>query len=161
MAAADPQDPRFRPYRMAMWALYLVVAVGFSTLIIISVFSSVLKMSPSFPAAKGDAAPVSECLQGTKSLFAELEAGRQGLIRKEPVTTADLAWVQFRQDWVTRAHQLKARCAVDQPGREKLADVFKHLDEALNLYTTATVQFAGGVGPTVDALHEAMRAAEQ
>ena len=49
--SADPKDPQFRPYRAVSLGVYLVFTIGFSCLIIFSVYRSVLQMTPDRPPA--------------------------------------------------------------------------------------------------------------
>ncbi len=155
MAAENQKDPRFRPFRTVAWAVYLVVAVGFSLLVTVGVFNSVMRMTPELPPTTGDVLPAAECVAQARGLFEELDARRQALAREAAPARADVAWVGFRSDWLSRMRRLEARCAVDAKGREKLGAMFDRLERVLDLYTTATVQFAGGVGPAVEALQAA------
>lgn len=156
MAAPDPKDPRFRPYRAAAWALYLVVAVGFSLLVTVSVYKSVLEMTPDRPRVAGETLTVAQCVEEARSLWDELELRRRNLGAAEQARHVDQAWSDFRMSWLRREREIEARCAVDAPGREKVRVLFSRLEEVLDNYTTATVQFAGGVGPSVDAFKKAL-----
>ncbi|MFO0596009.1 MAG: hypothetical protein U0228_11910 [Myxococcaceae bacterium] len=146
----DPKDPRFRPFRAASWALYLVVAVGFSSLVIFSVFKSVLSMTPGRPAFAGEVLTEAQCLANAKLLFTELEGRRKGLAEFPDITHADQAFLTFRVDWMTRKKALEAQCALEQ--RSQLRATFASLERVMDLYTTASVQFSGGVGPATDEL---------
>jgi hypothetical protein len=141
---------RLRPFRGLAWGLYLFFAVGFSSLIIFSVFKSVLSMTPGAP--EFPASPLTEvqCLDETRALFSELEARRKGLADASDVSRADQDFLTFRVAWLGRKRALEARCALDE--REKVADALKALERVMDLYTTSSVQFAGGVGPATDEL---------
>lgn len=155
MSAADPKDPRFRPWRGAAWVVYLVFSVGFSSLIIYSVFKSVLAMTPESPPAVGASKSEEDCLAEARGLFVELEGQRKGLAEAPVVTSADQAFLHFRVDWLQRKRNLEAQCGLDR--REKARAAFASLDRAMDLYTTASVQFTGGVGPTVDELKKRLQ----
>ena len=145
--ANDPKDPRFRAFRAVSLGVYLVVTIGFSSLIIFSVYSSVLRMTPDRPPAS-DVQPEADCLKGARALFSELEEQRklQGL--EADVRHSDQRFLQFRVEWLKRKRALESHCALES--RENVRDAFSSLDRVLDLYTTASVQFSGAVGPTVD-----------
>lgn len=144
----DPKDPRFRPYRGLAWAVYLTVAVGFSSLIIYSVFKSVLTMTPDAPTSVGSPLDEAQCLARAKTLFDELEVHRKSLADAPDTSRADQAFLDFRLDWLKRKRDTEARCGLD--ARPRAQKAFASLERVLDLYTTASVQFAGGVGPAID-----------
>ncbi len=150
MSGADPKDPRFRPFRILSWSVYLIVSVGFSCLIIFSVYKSVLAMTPEAPKFAGSALSEEECLQQGRALFAELEQQRKNLAESNDITHADQRFLGFRVEWLKRKRDVEARCGLDS--REKVRAAFSSLDRVLDLYTTASVQFTGGVGPAADEL---------
>lgn len=158
MSAPPPKDPRFRPFRAVSWAVYLVVAVGFSSLIIYSVFRSVLNMTPSRPPSGGPLLAEAECVTRARALFDELERERRALTEVAPTRQADQRFLKFRVDWHTRQQQLESQCAAGE--RPRLKRAFATLDRLLDLYTTATVQFSGAVGPAVDELRRQLDGAE-
>lgn len=151
MSDAPARDPRFRPFRAASWALYLVVSVGFSLLIIYSVLTSVLRMTPSRPPESPDVLTVSQCGNGARALFEQLEDARRDLSQGE-ATTSDHRFLEFRNDWVVRKRRLEAECAVGRPERANLRELMATLDHVMDLYTTASVQYAGAEGPSVERL---------
>jgi hypothetical protein len=144
----DPKDPRYRPYRGVAWVAYLIFAVGFSSLIIFSVFKSVLSMTPEPPAYAGAPLDEAQCLNEARNLFTELEARRKGLGDSKEIVKSDQAFLDFRLEWLTRKRSVEARCGLDSRPRTKAA--YDSLDRVMDLYTTASVQFAGAVGPATD-----------
>ncbi len=150
MSAEDPRDPRFRNYRRVTLAVYLVISCGFSALIIGSVYQSVLQMTPELPEAAGPTSSEAECLGQARGLFEELELQRKGLVGSADVTHADQRFLDFRVEWLTRKRAIEARCGLES--REKVRGVYRTLERLLDLYTTASVQFTGGVGPVTDEL---------
>ncbi len=145
--ADDLKDPRYRPFRGALLGVYLVFTIGFSLLIIVSVYRSVLRMTPDRPPA-GEVRSEAECLSDARRLFGDLEGQRklQGL---EPdVRHSDQRFLQFRVEWLKNKRAIESHCALEN--RENVRDAFSALDRVLDLYTTASVQFSGAVGPTVD-----------
>lgn len=155
MAAQNPKEPRFARYRLAMLALYLVMTIGFSVLIIWSVFRSVLAMSPATPVA-GPTLSVAECSSKARGLFDELDARRRAVSSEPDVTHADLRWNAFRLDWLGRSHQLESQCDLEEPSRAKLQAAFKQLDHSMELMTVNVGQFAGEVGPSLEAIRVAL-----
>lgn len=147
--APDPKDPRFRSFRGAAWALYLTFAVGFSGLIIYSVFKSVLEMSPERPPSS-EVISEGECLREARGLFNELEYYRKEATASPDIAHADQRFLKVRVSWLKRKRELEARCGLES--RAGLKATFASLERVLDLYTTGTVQFASGVGPAVDEL---------
>lgn len=146
----NPKDPRFRPYRGLAWAGYLVFAVGFSSLIIFSVFKSVLSMTPDAPAFAGSSLDEAQCMGEARNLFTELESRRKGLGDSKEIVKSDQAFLDFRLDWLTRKRAIEARCGLGS--RPRVKATYDSLDRVMDLYTTASVQFAGAVGPATDEL---------
>ena len=136
-------------------ALYLVFAVGFSSLIIFSVFRSVFAMSPKAPAV-AQTLSMQECATRARSSFEELDANRRNLSTQPNAVASDLRWSQFRLDWLTRTRQLEAQCDLQDPARAKLQAAFEQLDHLLDLFTVQAVQFAGEIGPSLDATRLAL-----
>lgn len=156
MTEPDPKDPRFRPYRTLTLGVYLVFTVGFSCLIIFSVYRSVLQMTPDRPPA-AELRTEEECLRDARQLFVELENERKAQGEQPVVVKSDQRFLQFRVQWLTRKRALESHCALESRERSKAA--FRSLDRMLDLYTTASVQFSGAVGPTVDAFKKQLEAA--
>lgn len=153
MTAPDPRDPRFRPFRTAAWAVYLTVAVGFSALIVYSVFKSVVSMTPDRPAAAGEALPVADCVRSLRGLADELDAQRHAFSRAD-ARQADQRFLEFRVGWLTRKRALEVQCATAAPGRAKLAGAFDELERLMDLTTTSSVQFSGAIAPTLESFRE-------
>lgn len=147
MTAPDPRDPKFRSFRAASLGVYLVFTIGFSSLIIFSVYRSVLRMTPERP-PPGELLSEEACLQDARGLFVELEQERKTQGDQSQVVRSDQHFLQFRVDWLKRKVALEARCGLEN--RERARAAFASLDRLLDLYTTASVQFSGAVGPTVD-----------
>lgn len=160
--AKQPSDARYRPFRIAVWAVYFTVLVFFGGSIAVSVVRSVLDMTPDHRTATQAALTPDECLAKAKELWAELDEHRKGLALQPEVRKVDAEyWTQFRVAWLTKHRAAEAACAVDTTGRENLKTVFTKLDQTMDLYTTHAVQFAGEVGPTVDALKGAIDGVKQ
>lgn len=145
--ANDPKDPRFRTYRAVSLGVYLVVTIGFSCLIIFSVYRSVLAMTPDrLPAAEQRSE--ADCLKDARTLFGELDGQRKLQGAEADVRHSDQRFLQFRIEWLKKKRAIESHCALDS--RENVRAAFSSLDRVLDLYTTASVQFSGAVGPTVD-----------
>jgi hypothetical protein len=154
-------SPRFRGFRIAMYAVYLTVVSIFSLLIIVSVVRSVIAMSPGHRPTSDKTLSTRECVDLADGLWRDLEARRKDLGSTAPVRNADNTWPPFREAWLQREREAEAMCAIDSQNRAPLKEVFKRLDQAMDLYTTHTVQYAGEIGPTIDALREAMAEARK
>jgi hypothetical protein len=158
-APSNPRDPRFRPFRIAAYGLYLVVVCVFSALIIFSVVRSVVSMTPGRPPDAAMPLSERECLQGVELLWRRLEAERQGFSREQDARKVDDRWTRFRVEWLTELRQLEANCGTRSRNREALAEVFERLEKVQDLYTTQSVQYSGESGPAIDKLREALSAA--
>jgi hypothetical protein len=135
---------------------YLVVVVGFSVLVILSVVRSVLEMTPRRPLDVSEQLTPRQCSARALALYEDLEAQRQGLSAVQPAAEASDRWTNFRVEWLNRLRQAEASCEVDSPGRETVAGVFRRLEALENLYTTSAVQYSGEMGPAVDAFRRAL-----
>lgn len=147
MSAADPREPKYRPFRAVSLGVYLVVTITFSCLIIFSVYRSVLSMTPDRP-PPGTVQPEADCLRDARGLFVELEAQRKQQGDQADVAHSDQRFLEFRVEWLKRKRAIESRCALES--REKTRAAFESLDRVLDLYTTASTQFSGAVGPSVD-----------
>jgi hypothetical protein len=156
-AVAEPaNDPRLRPFRALSWALYLVMSVGFSSLVIFSVSKSVFEMSPGRPPV-ATTRSVPECVSGLSAAFADLERERAALGQKRAVG-ADQAWMVFRNGWVRRMRELEATCDVEAKDREALKNAFSGLHEVMDVATVNATQVSGQMGPALDAFRAQLEA---
>lgn len=151
-------DTRLRPFRAAAYVCYLVVVSAFSLCIIVSVVRSVLAMTPDVPAAAQTVLSIPECAGQAAALWNSLEVERQNLGRSSVALNADAGWTQFRVGWLASLRSVEARCGNRSPERADLTRVFKRLEHVEDLYTTAAVQYAGEIGPSVDALRKGLTA---
>jgi len=162
MAPPDA-NAKYRPYRGLAYGLYLVVAVTFSLAITINVVRSTLAMTPAPPPPSTVQLSADECVKIARALWTELDQRRNGL--SDPpdagsVRRVDVDWTHFRIQWLTRHNEAASRCAGEGPERAQVKRIFKGLDAVMDLYTTNAVQFAGEVGPTLDALRKDLKEAE-
>lgn len=156
-----PADPRLRAFRIGAYAVYLVVVGVMTVLVTTSVVRSVRAMTPGRRPASEVTLTVRECIQRAEGLFQELERERDRLTQAFPARKLDEAWVQFRVGWLERFRDAEARCAVQSRGREPLRQVFQQLDQVMDLYTIAAVQYAGEMGGAVDGLRGSLDAAKK
>ena len=156
MSTPPPSQAQLRPYRGAAWALYLIVAVGFSSLVIYSVTKSVFQMSPDRPAPAA-AKSVEACTGGLVSLFQTLEAERLKL--SAPLASdADRRWLTFRTGWMVSLRELEAGCALDDGERSELKAAFAGLNQVMDLTTVEATQLAGQLGPALDSFRQKLAA---
>ena len=144
-----------------MYALYVAVVAAFSALVGISVVRSVVQMSPRAHQASGDLLPVAHCVSEAESLWRALDDERKEFTRSQPARSVDEEFSHFRVEWLRRLRDLQGRCVADAPERRPLREVFRRLEQVQDLYTTHAVQYAGEVGPAVDALLAAMARARE
>jgi hypothetical protein len=144
-----------------MYALYVAVVAAFSALVGISVVRSVVQMSPRAHRASGDPLPVSHCVSESEALWRALDDERKEFTRSQPARSVDEEFSHFRVEWLRRLRDLQGRCVADAPERRPLREVFRRLEQVQDLYTTHAVQYAGEVGPAVDALLAAMARARE
>ena len=128
-----PLDPRFRPYRVAMYTVYLAVVAVVSTLIILSVVRSVIAMSPRHRAESSTTLSPKECLDRAEQLWDELDRHRRELPLRTPASESDNEWADFRVQWLQRQRSAEAMCAVESRMRASLKKVYRRLDKAMDL----------------------------
>ncbi|QRO01717.1 hypothetical protein JRI60_23180 [Archangium violaceum] len=162
MSAPDPRkDPRFRPFRVAAYGLYIAVVSVFCLAIIISVTRSVAAMTPEKKPPADQVLSYRECLDAADSLWKQLESEREVLVRTSPARKVDQEWMRFRTSWLQQFRDREAQCALQSRDRVGLKDVFRRLEAVQDLYNIHAVQYAGEVGGEVDALHAAFSAARK
>ncbi len=161
MSQPPARDPRNRPIRVAVLGAYLVFSVGFSGLVTANVISSVARQQPAHVPPDAQPIPVAACLVEARALAAKLDAQRQGLTALPERTSADKAWNTFRTSWLTELRALEGRCGNGLADRRELGPMFDELENLLDRYTTHTVQFAGQLGPALDAFDAAVKKAAQ
>lgn len=155
------RDPRYRPFRIAAYALYLVVVVAFCGMLIVSVVRSVIAMSPGVTSGGQRVLTVQECMDQAGALWQDLDAQRQQLSREVPAKTTDEKWSRFRVRWLGRLREVQSLCALDSRARKPLRLAFERLERLQDLYMTHAVQFAGEIGPTLDEFRSALDAAKR
>jgi hypothetical protein len=146
-------DPRYRPYRVSVIAVYLVVVSTFCLLVTASVARSVRTMSPRREPVRTATLAPEACVERASVLLDELEGRRRALTGITPASRADTSWMSFRVEWLERVRQAERSCGVDLPERKELAELFEQLEHLEDLYTTSAVQYAGEIGPALDRFH--------
>ena len=135
-----------------MYAVYVAVAGIFCVFVGISVIRSVIEMSPRAVGRPGALLPAHQCVAEAEALWRILDEERKEFTRSQPARRVDEEFSHFRVDWLRRFRELEGRCVVAAPERRSLREVFARLERVMDLYTTHAVQYAGEVGPAVDAL---------
>jgi hypothetical protein len=154
MARPTPvRDPRYRPFRMAVLGVYLVVVSLFCVLITASVARSVQAMSPRREPVRTAKLAPEACVERASALLDEMEARRRALTGITPASRADTSWMSFRVEWLERLRQSERSCGVDAPDRKEIAKLFRQLEHLEDLYTTSAVQYSGEIGPALDRFH--------
>jgi hypothetical protein len=157
MSGPSDAQARYRPFRTATLGVYLVFAITFSGLIIYSVIASVLGMTPARGRPGPEVYTAAQCTQGARALFRELDEERRAFSDGE-AALADRRFLEFRGDWLTRKRRLETGCGLERPERRRLREALESMEGLVDLYTTASVQFAGSLGPALDRLREQLDA---
>lgn len=155
------RDPRYRPYRVAVLTVYLVVVSAFSLLVTVSVARSVRAMTPRREPVRTATLDREACTARAAELYGALEDRRRALAAVSPASRADGSWMSFRVEWLDRLRQAERSCGVDAADRGDLARLFQQLEHLENLYGTSAVQYSGEVGPALDRFHRMLAAAKQ
>jgi hypothetical protein len=155
MAASAQHPPLVQWVRRAVFATYLTAAVGYSSMVIFSVFRSVSRHSPGRPLASAAPAEMQYCTDSFRALFDELDAKRHA-VRQIPAATIEQVWMDFRLQWLQRKRALETACAVDAKGRESLAVASGALESVLDASTTHVIQFAGQLAPLEERFRSAL-----
>jgi hypothetical protein len=154
----DAEKKAYRPFRGLMWIAYLIFAVGFSLLIIVSVFSSAIRMTPSRPAT-GTQRSLEVCFESTDALYQELGSKYDSMAHEVETQKADYQFLLFRNDWIARKRSLEAECQLDDPARTQLKTALDSLEKIADAYTTSSVQFVNWIGPELTIFRQAMKRA--
>ena len=154
-------DPRYRPFRIAAYALYLAVVGLFSLLITVSVVRSVLAMTPRREPVHTATLDVESCVGRASSLFEEMEERRRAITAAPAVSRAASSWTAWRVEWLNRVRQAESSCGVGMPDRAALGRIFSQLEHLEDLYTTSAVQTSGEIGPALDRFRRDLEAARR
>jgi len=153
------RDPRYLPFRVAAYALYLVVVIVFSTLLISSVVRSVIAMTPGQSSTAGPVISVRACADRADDLWQQLDRQRQALSSESPAGATAQRWSEFRVAWLQRLRDAESSCALPTHSRRRLKTAFDRLEHLQDLYMTHAVQFAGEIGDTLDSFRLSLEAA--
>lgn len=160
--AETSRDPRFRPFRLAAYGVYLVLVFGFCGLLIYSVIKSVRELSPSALPPSENVLGIRECVERAESLFAQLESEREGYLRGGDAREVGSRWSAFRVKWLTEFREVESRCApASTRSRAQLRPIFVHLENLQDLYATEATQFGSALGPEVEKLRSSLKEARK
>ncbi len=162
------RDPRYRPFRIALWTVYLLVVGVSSGLAIRSIVKNL--RGPARPAATGELptrAALRVCVTELEALNREqnerawrvgTDAGEGDAVRR---------WQLWSNEWEQRVRDLAERCRLDaeEPqrggffGREELARARDAVLEAHRGYSAQVNRFAQHEATLVHAAAEALQEA--
>lgn len=136
---------RYRTIRTVSWGIYLFLALGFIALVVVAVWTGVMRevRAPEVVAA-GSADPkvcASELVQVYREVHVRLDAQRAAA--DEDDAQASAAWAPLR----TRLNALGVRCHL-QEGTDVLSRAFQKVRALQRLAESAAVQYRHEVGPT-------------
>jgi hypothetical protein len=161
------RDPRFRPFRIALWVVYLTVVALAVTLTIRSIVKS-LRGPPRPSATLPTRAAVRVCLTELEALHRE-QNERAWRLGAELTEGADAVrrWQVWSREWEQRLDDLSSRCRLDTegrgpadfPGRGELAGARDDVLRVHRGYTLQVNRFAQEQASTVQAAAQSLKAA--
>jgi hypothetical protein len=160
-ASPAPAAPRYRPFRIAAYAVYLGVVGWFSIVLTVSVVRSVLAMTPRRDPVQTATLDRDTCIARASALLEEMEERRRAITTAPAVSHAAVSWTAWRVEWLNRLRQAESSCGVGAPDRAELARLFGQLEQLEDLYTTSAVQTSGEIGPALDRFRRALEAARR
>lgn len=120
---------------------------------------------PPAPIFSVDSNAVASCLDSMEQLAGELRARMDAVFSATPARHgSETEWETWSPDWRTKLMEVSARCRLDEndaPAAAPLHAPYAALIQAHRLYTTLSVQFSQGIGPTADQLEAALKAARK
>jgi hypothetical protein len=145
------RDPRLRPFRIALWVVYLtVVAVAIG----LTIRSVVMNLrGPHRPSAAGvlpTRAAQRVCVVELEALHEEQNERAWRLGREIGETDAVARWRAWARDWEQRVEDLADRCHLDRddtgperyPGRKELASARDRVLDVHRAYSAQVNRFA-------------------
>lgn len=114
-----PRDPRYRPFRMALWAIYL----GLLTLALAVVLTSIVRhlRGPHRPSPTGalpTRAALRVCVSELDALHLEQSERAWRLAQDVGEGDAIARWETWARDWEQRVDDLADRCRLDAADRD-------------------------------------------
>ncbi len=161
------RDPRLRPFRIALWAIYLTVVAVAVALTIRSIVTS-LRGPPRPSATLPTRAAVRVCLTELEALHKE-QNERAWRLSSELADGAGAVrrWQAWSHDWEQRLDDLSGRCRLDaddrEPtgfaGRKELAEARDAVRRVHRAYALQVNRFAQDEANLARGAAEALRAA--
>jgi hypothetical protein len=162
------RDPRYRPFRIALWVIYLLVVGVSSGLAIRSIVKNL--RGPANPAAVGalpTRAALRVCVAELEGLNRELNERAWRVGAEEGGGDGVRRWQVWSGEWEQRVRDLAERCRLDagevEPeafgGRDELARARDAVLAAHHVYSAQVNRFAQQQAPVVRAAAEALQQA--
>ena len=169
------KPPLKNPVKALFNALYIALVAYFAYVLIASSISGARALSGVRPAPASPAAVTSEvivgCLADLEALEKDLQRHMDAVIHvstdldETPARrSTEQSWEAWSPAWRAKLLSVGARCRLEErdvPAAEPLAEVYRSLVSVHRLCTTLSVQFAQGIGPSIDELNAAMAKARQ
>lgn len=148
-----PRDPRYRPYRVALWVLYFALIAVSSGVTIASIARNL--RGPHRPAASGvlpTRAALRVCVTELEALHREQNERSWRLADDMGEADAIARWDVWAREWEQRVDDLAERCRLDAPdadpqgfgGREELARAREAVLSLHRAYRAQVNRFAQG-----------------
>ncbi len=165
---AVARDPRYRPFRIALWVVYLLVVGVSSGLAIRSIVKNL--RGTTRPTAQGTLptrAALRVCVTELEALDRELNERAGHVAIEEGEGDAVHRWQIWSSEWEQRVRDLAERCHLDAEdatpdpygGREELAHARDAVLEAHHVYSALVTRFAQQQADAVRAAHTALQQA--
>lgn len=165
-----PRDPRYRPFRLALWALYFgVIALSLGV-----VLTSIVRnlRGPHRPAATGalpTRAALRVCVTELQALHEEQNARAWRLGDEVGEGDAIVRWETWAREWEQRVDDLADRCRLDARdpdpqgfgGRTELARAREAVLEVHRAYRAQVNRFAQEEADLARRAAQALRAAHE
>ncbi|ACG73362.1 conserved hypothetical protein [Anaeromyxobacter sp. K] len=165
-----PRDPRYRPFRLALWALYFTVIAVALAVVLTSIVRNL--RGPHRPSATGalpTRAALRVCVTELEALHAEQNHRAWRLADEVGEGDAIARWEIWAREWEQRVDDLADRCRLDARdpdpqgfgGREELAQAREAVLQVHRAYRAQVNRFAQEEADLARRAAQALRRAQE
>ncbi len=166
-----PRDPRYRPYRMALWITYFAVIAISSAVVVTSIVRDLRGPPEPAPGDLPTRASLRVCVSDLEKLQREQNERLWRFGAEVGEGDAVARWNAWSVEWETRMRDLAARCALDrtdvasadrpaieQIGRARNMVLELHASYArlVNRFASDQAELAGAARRAIDEAREAV-----